>query len=55
MIKKLIFDLAEILQNLSNLEDISFDRAVMASGLSSNMADYFKPEEAVFIGWKEDE
>ncbi len=38
---------------LSNIEDISFDRAVMASGLSSNMADYFSPEEAVFIGWKE--
>ena len=40
---------------LSNIGDISFDRAVMASGLSSNMADYFKPEEAVFVGWKEDE
>lgn len=38
---------------LSNIEDISFDRAAMASGLSSNMADYFSPEEAVFIGWKE--
>ena len=38
---------------LSNLEDIPFDRAVMASGLSSNTADYFSPEEAVFIGWKE--
>ena len=38
---------------LSNIEDISFDRAVMASGLSSNTADYFSPEEAVFIGWKD--
>ena len=38
---------------LSNIEDISFDRAVMASGISSNMADYFSPEEAVFVGWKE--
>ncbi len=38
---------------LSNIEDIPFDRAVMASGLSSNMADYFSPDEAVFIGWKE--
>ena len=38
---------------LSNIEDIPFDRAVMASGLSSNMADYFSPEEAVFVGWKE--
>ena len=38
---------------LSNIEEIPFDRAVMASGLSSNMADYFSPEEAVFVGWKE--
>ena len=38
---------------LSNIEDIPFDRAVMASGLSSNMDDYFSPEEAVFVGWKE--
>ena len=37
---------------LSNIEDLSFDRAVMASGLSSNLNDYFKPEEAVFVGWK---
>ena len=36
---------------LSNIEDIPFDRAVMASGLSSNTADYFSPEEAVFVGW----
>ncbi len=39
---------------LSNTEDISFDRAAMASGLSSNMSDYFSPEEAVFTGWKEE-
>ncbi len=38
---------------LSNMEDISFDRAAMASGLSSDTADYFSPEDAVFIGWKE--
>ena len=38
---------------LSNIEDIPFDRAVMASGLSSNMDDYFSPKEAVFVGWKE--
>ena len=38
---------------LSNVEDIPFDRAVMASGLSSNMADYFSPEEAVFVGWSD--
>ena len=36
---------------LSNIEDIPFDRAVMASGLGSNTADYFSPEEAVFVGW----
>ena len=38
---------------LSNTEDISFDRAMMASGLSSDLEDYFKPEEAVFVGWSE--
>lgn len=38
---------------LSNIEDIPFDRAMMASGLSSNMADHFSPEEAVFVGWEE--
>lgn len=37
---------------LSNLETISFDRAWKASGLSSNIADYFSPEEAVLIEWK---
>ena len=44
------------LKNLEqgNIEEISFDRAALASGLSSNMADYFLPEEAVFVGWKED-
>ena len=39
---------------LSNIEDISFDKAAMASGLSSNLNDYFKPEEAVFVDWKVD-
>lgn len=34
---------------LSNLEHISFDRAWKAAGLSSNMDDYFKPEEAVLV------
>ncbi len=32
---------------LSNIEEISFTRAYMAAGLSSNTADYFSPEEAV--------
>ncbi len=34
---------------LSNREDISFEEAWKASGLSSNLGDYFKPEEAVFV------
>ena len=45
--------LTSILMSFPNIEDIPFDRAVMASGLSSNKADYFSPEEAVFVGWKE--
>lgn len=36
---------------LSNIEEISFERATMAAGLSSNMDDYFSPEEAVLVGW----
>ena len=36
---------------LSNIEDITFDRAWKASGFSSNMADYFKEEDAKFVGW----
>lgn len=34
---------------LSNVEDITFDQAWKASGLSSNTEDYFAPEEAVFV------
>ena len=34
---------------LSNIEDISFQRAYMAAGLSSNMDDYFDPKEAVLV------
>ena len=37
---------------LSNIEDIPFERAVMASGLSSNMDDYFDPSEAVLVAMK---
>lgn len=37
---------------LSNLETISFDQAWRAAGLSSNSADYFKPEEAVLVDWE---
>ena len=34
---------------LSNIEDISFEKAYMAGGLSSNSEDYFDPEEAVLV------
>ncbi len=34
---------------LSNIEDISFQKAMMASGLSSNTNDYFAREEAVLV------
>lgn len=35
---------------LSNIEDITFEQAWKASGLSSDTKDYFKAEEAVFVG-----
>ncbi len=34
---------------LSNIEDISFERAMWASGLSSSLEQYFSPEEAVLV------
>ncbi len=34
---------------LSNLEEISFEQAYLAAGLSSNLEDYFSPEEAVLV------
>ena len=34
---------------LSNRRDISFEQAWKASGLSSNLSDYFSPEEAVLV------
>ena len=37
---------------LSNLEEISFERAWKAAGLSSDTADYFSPEEAVLVELK---
>lgn len=37
---------------LSNIEDITFDQAWKASGLSSNLNDYFKAEEANFVAIK---
>lgn len=37
---------------LSNIEEISFQKAMMASGLSSNMNDYFDVEIAKFVALK---
>ena len=37
---------------LSNVEEISFERAYMAAGLSSNMDDYFALEDAVLVAMK---
>lgn len=37
---------------LSNQESISFDQAWKASGLSSNMDDYFDEADAKFVGMK---
>ena len=34
---------------LSNLEEITFDQAWKASGLSSNTEDYFSVEEAILV------
>ncbi len=34
---------------LSNNDGITFDMAWKASGLSSNMEDYFKPEDAIIV------
>lgn len=37
---------------LSNLEQISFERAYMSAGVSSNSRDYFQLEEAVLVEMK---
>lgn len=37
---------------LSNSKDITFEQAWKASGLSSNMDDYFKEEDAKFVAMK---
>ena len=34
---------------LSNIEEISFEKAYKAAGVSSNSEDYFSPEEAVLV------
>ena len=36
---------------LSNLETISPEKAMLAAGFSSNLSDYFKPEEAALVEW----
>jgi hypothetical protein len=36
---------------LSNIENITFERAWKAAGLSSNMNDYFSVEDAVLVDW----
>ncbi len=35
---------------LSNSKDITFDQAWKAAGYSSNLDDYFNPEDAVIVG-----
>lgn len=37
---------------LSNTKDITFEQAWKASGLSSNMDDYFKEEDAILVAMK---
>ena len=34
---------------LSNIENISFDEALKASGISSNLGDYFAPSDAILV------
>lgn len=36
---------------LSNIENIPFERAYLAAGLSSSMTDYFSVEEAVLVDY----
>ena len=36
---------------LSNIEEITFDQAYRAAGISSNSEDYFSPEDAVLVDW----
>lgn len=37
---------------ISNIEEISFQKAMLASGLSSNKNDYFGAEVAMFVALK---
>ena len=36
---------------LSNMDNISFERAWKAAGLSSNIEDYFSIDDAVLVDW----
>lgn len=36
---------------LSNIENISFERAYKAAGISSYLGDYFAAEDAVLVDW----
>lgn len=36
---------------LSNLEEITFEQARLAAGLSSNSGAYFSPDDAVLVEW----
>ena len=37
---------------LSNRKDLAFDEVWKASGFSSSSADYFKPTDAVIVGYR---
>ena len=45
-------NMIKTLSYLSNIEDISFDQAWKAAGLSSNMDDYFDRKDAVLVAMK---
>ena len=36
---------------LSNIENISFEQAYKAAGVSSNLNDYFAVEDAILVDW----
>ena len=44
-------DVSSTFVYLSNIENISFEQAWKAAGLSSNMKDYFAVEDAVLVDW----
>ena len=44
-------DVSSTFVYLSNIENISFEQAWKAAGLSSNVKDYFAVEDAVLVDW----